>query len=262
MKRKLNIHFKSFAGVLVLLAFVLPAFAQHAYFAQSGEIEFEKRVNMFAKLKSRASDDNIFSKKIYEDYLKNSPQFINSKSLLRFSEGASFYDFISADEVKNSFAEDPWLMAKNQVYRNLTTDSLVSVKNVYQETYVVQDKSPKILWKITTETREIAGYMCRRANGLIHDSIYVVAFYTEEIIPSVGPESFYGLPGAILGVALPHENVTWFATKVTIKNTPVQKPTLPRRAKQLSFSSFIETLQSSLKNYGEWGVSLIKAFSI
>ncbi len=67
--------------------------------------------------------------------------------------------------------------------------------------------------------REIAGYTCRRANALVMDSIYVVAFYTEVIPVSSGPEIFSGLPGMILGVALPHENVTWFATSVKDNDT-------------------------------------------
>ncbi len=46
------------------------------------------------------------------------------------------------------------------------------------------------------------------------DSIYVVAFYTDEILTTGGPESFTGLPGMILGIAIPHEHVSWFATKV------------------------------------------------
>jgi GLPGLI family protein len=48
----------------------------------------------------------------------------------------------------------------------------------------------------------IAGFNCRRANAMIMDSIYVVAFYTDEILTTGGPESFSGLPGMILGVAL------------------------------------------------------------
>src|SRR5690606_18664546 len=116
----------------------------------------------------------------------------------------------------------------------------------------VTDKKQEILWKFTGETREIAGYPCRRASGMILDSIDVVAFVTELIVPSGGPESFSGLPGMILGLALPHENITWFATNVEttnqLKKTSVQ---YPKRAKQFTRKKYEEDLQKNMKNWGE-----------
>ena len=90
----------------------------------------------------------------------------------------------------------------------------MSQKTVFEQTFLVEDTLRRIKWKITDETRPIAGFNCRRANALIMDSICVVAFYTDEILTTGGPESFSGLPGMILGIALPHEHITWFATKV------------------------------------------------
>jgi GLPGLI family protein len=49
------------------------------------------------------------------------------------------------------------------------------------------------------------------------DSIYVVAFYSDQIVVRGGPESFWGLPGMIMGVVLPHEYTTWYATKVYLE---------------------------------------------
>src|SRR6185437_10397918 len=95
-----------------------------------------------------------------------------------------------------------------------------SQKTIFDQPFLVKDSLRKIKWKITDENREIAGYNCRRANGLMMDSIYVVAFYTDKIPVSGGPESFSGLPGMILEVALPHENVIWRATKVTEAEIP------------------------------------------
>jgi GLPGLI family protein len=41
------------------------------------------------------------------------------------------------------------------------------------------------------------------------DSVYIVAFYAEDIHVSSGPESFTGPPGMILKLSLPHEHVIW-----------------------------------------------------
>ena len=85
------------------------------------------------------------------------------------------------------------------------------------------------------------------------DSIYVVAFYTDEIVTPGGPESFTGLPGMILGVALPHQHITWFATKVeAVKVTDVEM-TIPGKGKKVNSAALKETLQGSLNQWGKRG---------
>jgi len=46
------------------------------------------------------------------------------------------------------------------------------------------------------------------------DSTYVIAFYANEIPVDGGPESINGLPGLILGLVVPSQHVSYFATKV------------------------------------------------
>ncbi len=117
----------------------------------------------------------------------------------------------------------------NTIFTNIATKQTVDQKKVFDQAYLVKDSVTRIKWKITDETREIAGYTCRRANGIYLDSIYVVAFYTTRIPVAAGPESFNGLPGMILGVALPHENITWFATKVTEASIPQDAIVPPKK---------------------------------
>ncbi len=251
--------------LFVCLSFLcMPGYGQYAYFVESGKIEYEKRVNMYAKIKSRIdqNNNNTWLEKIYEEYRRTQPQFASSKSYLTFNKDRSVYQFLEAAKTGSSFfSDDPWLMAKNTVELNFSTDTVRAIKEVYGENYVVTDKKRDILWKLTNEVREIAGYQCRRANGLILDSIYVVAFYAEQILPSGGPESFTGLPGMILGVALPHENVTWFATKVETQSiVPPTALPAPRRAKEVNFQAYQDWLQGSVKDWGDWGSDALKAF--
>jgi len=105
----------------------------------------------------------------------------------------------------------------------------------------------------------IAGFECRRANALIMDSIYVVAFYTDEISTTGGPESFSGLPGMILGLAIPHEHVTWFATKLYL--TPVKETDfkIPVKGTKTTNTALKENLRSNLKDWGKYGEQYIKA---
>lgn len=151
---------------------------------------------------------------------------------------------------------------KNVIATDLDTKTSITQKNVYDDLYLVKDSLRKIDWKITDETREIAGYECRRANAIVLDSVYVVAYYTIQIPFSGGPESFTGLPGTILGLALPHENMTWFATKVT--EIPVTEKDLapPVKGKPTNNEELNKTLLEALKNWGKWARKTLQAYSL
>ena len=53
------------------------------------------------------------------------------------------------------------------------------------------------------------------------DSVYVFAFYTDEIMISGGPCSINGLPGMIMGVSIPRLYTSWIATKVMLEGVDV-----------------------------------------
>jgi GLPGLI family protein len=112
---------------------------------------------------------------------------------------------------------------------------------------------------LTDETRTIAGFSCRRANALIMDSIYVVAFYTDEILTTGGPESFSGLPGMILGIALPHQHVTWFATKVEAVSVNDAQLVPPQKGKKTDNAGFKETVGGALKDWGKYAQKFLQA---
>jgi GLPGLI family protein len=44
-----------------------------------------------------------------------------------------------------------------------------------------------------------------------NDSTKIYAWYTDQLIPSTGPETFNGLPGTILGLATEDGGVVYFA---------------------------------------------------
>jgi len=249
---------KGLLAVTFILMMSQVSFGQYAYFAESGKIEFEKKVNMFAKMKARVKEDDVFMKKVYEDYRKNQPQFATTKTTLSFNKNQSLYEVTEEPKASRGwFGSEPWLIVKNTILTDFESGDQTVLKKVYEEDFVLKDKQPEILWKYTNEVREIAGFECKRANGLIMDSIYVVAFYTDEILPSGGPESFSGLPGMILGVALPHENITWFATTVEIdKPGPISAPKMPKRAEEVNREGMEEYLK---KNLDLWGTSVEEA---
>ncbi|RZA00175.1 MAG: GLPGLI family protein [Sphingobacteriaceae bacterium] len=250
-------------GLLVVSSHV---FGQNARFAKSGIIEFEKSVNMFALIpKIFTKDNEDFYGPAFEEYKKNQPQFKKLKSTLTFSNNQTLFvpEAVSLTAQVGFFGNMPMTSQNSTIYTDLTNSKKVSRKQFFDEAFLISDTTRKIKWKITSETREIAGYPCRRANAIVLDSVYVVAFYTDRIPVSGGPESFTGLPGMILGIALPHENITWFATKVT--DTPVApniiKP--PVKGKVATNQEFLKSLSSVMNDSrGTYLQLYLKSFSL
>ena len=231
--------------------------AQNAHFMQQGVIEFEKSVNVHALIKKQGSS---FYGGQFNDYIKLTPQFSILKSTLRFSNNKTL--FVPEEENGQNLIRDAIVPQLNTIFTDIATGTFINQKKVFEETFIIKDSTRKITWKITDEFREIAGYNCRRANAIILDSIYVVAFYAEEIAVSGGPESFSGLPGMILGIALPHDNVTWFATK--IREVPVTPGELipPSKGKAVTKRQLDEMLAPIIKDW--WGNrgQMEKAYSL
>jgi len=237
--------------------------AQNTHFTTSGTIEYEKSVNMYALIKKRITKDNeSFLQPAYDQFRKSQPQFKKLTSTLTFEGNKTLYTPKPDDGQMNSFFNTPIVSQNNTIATDLSTGSSTTQKKVYEETFLVKDSLRKINWKITNETRDIAGYTCRRANALIMDSVYVVAFYTDEIALSGGPESFTGLPGMILGVALPHENISWFATKVTDVPVAPAKLAPPAKGKPVDNKKLRATLESAMKDWGEYANEEYKAYTL
>ncbi len=252
---------KKFILIAIFLFIVQQDFAQNTHFTTVGSIEFEKSINMFAMMKKQINKDNeSYLQVAFDQYKKTQPQFKKLKSTLYFSNNKTMFQPVADENTQSGFFNTPLASQNNVIRTDLTTSTFISQKKVFEETFLVKDSIRNINWKITDETRDIAGYTCRRANALILDSIYVVAFYTDEIAVSGGPESFAGLPGMILGVALPHENITWFATKVNEVTVDPKNLNPPTKGKPLNNKQLRTTLQSALKDWGAYAQSSFKAF--
>ena len=213
--------------------------------------------------KGITKDNESFLTPAYEAFKKNQPQFKKLKSTLTFSDNKTL--FTPADDensIPGFFGNTAMITQNNIIFTDAGAGTFIATKKVFDEAFLVKDSTRKLKWKITDETREIAGYTCRRANALVLDTVYVVAFYAEKIPVSGGPESFTGLPGMILGLALPHENVSWFATKVTETTIEPKALTPPKKGKALNNKGLHETLLRAMTDWGEYAQRYLKAFSL
>lgn len=242
---------KILIAILLVIA-ITPAKAQHTL---SGTIEYARSLNI-----QRAVDYMDGRRKEWaERYLKDAPKFNRHYYNLSFTTKHSVYEPGKASDQTTDmwFARIP--VDENVVYTDYTTKTVVAKKQVYEERFILKDSMRKIDWKIYDEVRTIANYKCRKAVGVMLDSVYVIAFYAEDIPVSGGPEMFGNLPGMILEIAIPRLHTTWIATKVDIETPDEEKIAAPKKAKgkEVTAKEMYDIISSSLERWGDYGERIV-----
>jgi GLPGLI family protein len=237
--------------------------AQGNKFIITGSIEYEKSVNTFAVNRQQIAEYPPQTQAIYlpmlDQYQRRMPQFARFSSRLVFNTDKTLFTPIEANNASSTSygLANPSCNQINTIYTNLETNTRVVQKQVFESQFILNDSLSKIKWRLTDETQDIAGYICRRANGLIQDSVYVVAFFTDKIWVSGGPESFSGLPGMILEVSLPHEHITWKAIKI-IEGLPSSIIEPPSKGKPIAKKQLIDILNTNKQRKGAMGIYEMK----
>ena len=225
--------------ILIVCCMMAMGAARAQDFITRGKIEYEIKKN---------------NKRIYSDadrannsWIAGLPEFDISYRELVFSWNRSLY---SLGRKGTPTAR----MNDNALYTDLDAKKTISKQNYINDDYIIEDSVRPVKWKIENEIRKIAGFECRKAVGRFHDSIYVVAFYCPEIIPQGGPEFFSGLPGMILGLAIPRFNTTWFATRIelaSIDESQIAPPTV-KKSKTYNKKELADILYKKYKEAGWW----------
>lgn len=214
-----------------------------------GKIHFERKQNIHNQLDEMGKNGN----KSWIDRMKeNVDKYKVDKFELIFERDKSLYrpEEDGIHELKMMWGGAP--AEKNRVYSDFENKNLVAQKEIYDKVILLNDSLKKFQWKIKEEFRNIAGYNCRRAETIIMDSVWVVAFYTDAIVAPGGPESFNGLPGMILGIVMPRLNVTYFATDIENylqETNDIRKPTKGSKMTQDELEKY---LTENMKRWGDW----------
>jgi GLPGLI family protein len=241
--------------ITAILFFTTLLVQAQSRFIGSGRIEYERKTNQHRSLDTEG--DNEWVKEIK----KNIPKFVSDIYELHFTAERSVYK-LAKENTDNKYLWNGKPSESDVLVQDLNNKKVSIQRDVFEQTYLIQDSARNLEWRITEETREIAGFECRKALTKICDSVYIVAFYTDQILVSSGPESFGGLPGMILGLAVPRLAITWFATKVelstpsSIQLNPVQK------GKKTTWVKLSSDMQKAIKDWGKEGAALMWRFSL
>ncbi|MGB4884967.1 MAG: GLPGLI family protein [Ferruginibacter sp.] len=191
-------------------------------FIDKAIIEFEVKTNIQKTMGSSPM----------AEMMKNQfPKFRTGYYNFIFSGNKSIYKF---DHWSEKEKMPDWFRRSEEAstwYFDHDAEKYSSLKEVFGTKFNIADSIQKINWKLVNESRVIAGFNCRKAVGVVMDSVYVFAFYTDEIVISGGPCSIQGLPGMVLGLTIPRLYTSWIATKVMV-NTVDEQAIKPIEAKK------------------------------
>jgi GLPGLI family protein len=220
--------------ILVLLGMIFLGGAAQAQLVREGKITYERRVNVW-----KMFDDERFRQMIGEKNKIKTEEFS-----LYFNDTVSLFSFITPEQ------PDPqsWMTLKNTVYNKFNQHMRFVYMDMMGNSMTIGDSLLKHTWKITDKTRKIAGYECTRVIWQKDDSTRIYAWYTTDIIATVGPENIQGLPGAVLGLATEDGSMVYFAKKVDLMTpTPEQVAQPKKKGKQTTEAELIADLTEKLK---------------
>ena len=240
-----------FIAILITASILLQA--QTRFFGQV-KVEYEKVLNVAAYYKEL--DPEWFD--VIKDRL---PKDVVSYHEFTGDSTRSIYKPGKEVPIDPKFWFRP-VADKNVVYTDYRSGKTIAQKPVYEETFLVEDSLSRINWRLTADTRNIAGFECRKAVGILDDSIAVFAFYTDEIMISGGPEGIQGLPGMILGIGVPRLHTTWFATKVEVFDVNMNAVAPATKGKKVDRATMMKSLDKVLRQWGTYGSKLIVNFAI
>ena len=207
--------------ILLLVGILVSLAAANVVFGQiTGVITYEVKVNLHRRLPPDRADMKAML-----------PEFRVTKDQLFFNDNESLYKPLIEDEEEEEMGGGGMRIRMKQpnteIYLNQSTGELVSKQEFMGKDYLIEDSVKVSPWKFGTETKMIQGYECRQAfytdeiqlnlNGNpTAEKREITAWYTDKIRPSLGPERFNTLPGAVLAVDINSEERVIVARKIEL----------------------------------------------
>jgi len=227
--------------------------AQPRFFGKV-KIEFEKTVAVHAYYKS-------VDPGWYEEIRERLPQTAITYHEFIGDTSSSLYRPGREAQMDPRFWYRP-VADRNVVHTDYRQAKVTAQLPVYEQTYLMEDSLTRIRWKLTADTRVVAGYECRKAIGILDDSVAIFAFYTDEILIPGGPERVQGLPGMILGMGVPRLHTTWFATKVDVFDVPMQAVKPATKGKKTSRAAMMKAIGDVLREWGTYGSKMVVNYAL
>jgi len=230
----------------ILLIVVGSLFAKSAAAQQTeGLITYEYKY-YWTKVNSRLT----FLSKEEKDRMKltwgNEENGPGIKMKLLFDEKQSIYTY-NSEQGQTDDGRYSWRQSEYLVYRNFDTETLIENHEMLGKTYLLEDSLMKYNWRIQNQIKDVAGYVCMKAET--YDSIKnqkIIAWFAQDIPVSAGPERYFGLPGLILELDINDGDVLVTAQKVELKNVDKELILPKMKGRKIKNKDYDELLQKHI----------------
>ncbi|GAB3951475.1 GLPGLI family protein [Spirosoma harenae] len=168
------------------------------------------------------------------------------KMKLAFSADESAYTYFSDEPEEGGYS---WRKSELFFYRNFAKDKKVDIIETLGKTYVIDDSLHTPVWKIGNQIKEVAGYVCMKAET--EDPVKkqkITAWFAQDIPVSAGPERLNGLPGLILELDLNDGDVEIVATSIEFRPLTPNDLKLPKtKGKKISDADYDKLLKQRIE---------------
>jgi GLPGLI family protein len=229
-----------------VLTLVLLLATVQAVYAQEGVITYENTMNMHRRL----GPDQEAMKSMM-------PEYRTTKQQVFYNAQESLYKPLEEDEDFSTSGGGMRMTMRvplNEFYYNQSTAQKVALLEFMGKKYIIEDSIRISPWKFGTETKTILGYTCRQA---YYDDeakkMSVVAWFTDEIRPALGPESYNTLPGTVLAVDINNGERVIKAVKVDkrgLKKGEMALPTKGQKVTQQEYQAMVDEQMEKMKRNG------------
>ena len=226
--------------IMLVVSLLMTTNLVFSQFITSGKIIYERKTN----LKKRFGDNPRMKNFVTEE---NKYRIENFE--LFFNDTTSVFRPIEEEEA----VDGGWmkfLTTRNTVYQNSNSREKFIMMDLWGSPAYVKDTMDQRSWKITDSKREISGYNCRKAIWQMNDTTRIYAWFAVDIVPSMGPEGFEGLPGAILGLATEDGGVVYFAKEVQAVELPAGILTYDDKGKDVYSEEELKAML--MERMGQW----------
>lgn len=256
----------------LVLAIAISVTAQQ----KEGTVTYERKTNNW----KRFTDEQMRS---------FMPEFQISKYVLYFSDSMSIYKLSPDENAPEPFAggEGGFRRSFNfgggdgDLFKNFGTGLSTQATELGGKNFLIVDTIKKQPWKISAETKEILGVMCRKAstkttqpsfqgrtlnfsrNRPTGDTttrqappapkeIEIVAWFAQTIVAPVGPDSYGQLPGVILELDIDNGTTVYkaLALKTTVEAKDLKEP---KKGKKVTRQEYAQLQRELFQNQGGGG---------
>jgi len=269
----------------VSIALFIGLFAFVAANAQmkEGKIVYERKINMWKMITDPEMRTRIPEFRTSEFELL----FNDQASLFRNVPEDEAPDPFASNGGERGGMRFAFRMPETTTYTDINAQMQYESRPMFEKIFLVVDSLSPLKWKISEETKTIAKHVCKKATTMITaqnirigggggartmgrsngdttnrptaaitpKETEVVVWYTEDIIASVGPDNYFGLPGAILEVDMDNGSTVTTATEVSAKypKKELVQPTKGDKMNKVQFQDTMKKLMEDMQRGGGMG---------